>query len=52
MRNRGEDIERSFAHSYGTNAMRRTRLKHHDNISNRLLIHIGGFNFFRLRATA
>ena len=44
MRKRGELIERSFAHGYGTGAMRRTHLRHHDNIAKRLLIHIGGFN--------
>ena len=44
MRKRGELIERSFAHAYETGAMRRTHLKHHNNISKRLLIHVGGFN--------
>jgi transposase len=44
MRQRGELIERSFAHGYETGAMRRTHLKRHDNIAKRLLIHIGGFN--------
>ena len=44
MRKRGELIERSFAHGYETGAMRRTHLKHHENIKKRLLIHIGGFN--------
>jgi len=44
MRKRGELIERSFAHGYETGAMRRTHLKKHNNISKRLLIHIGGFN--------
>jgi len=41
---RGELIERSFAHSYETGAMRRTYLRHHDNIAKRLFVHIGGFN--------
>jgi len=44
MRLRGELIERTFAHNYETGAMRRTHLKHHENISKRLLIHVGGFN--------
>ena len=44
MRHRGELIERSFAHGYETGAMRRTHLKHHENIKKRLLVHIGGFN--------
>ncbi|MCC7349431.1 MAG: hypothetical protein IT446_02585, partial [Phycisphaerales bacterium] len=41
---RGELIERSFAHCYETGAMRRTHLKHHNNIAKRLLVHVGGFN--------
>jgi transposase len=41
---RGELIERSFAHNYETGAMRRTHLRHHDNIAKRLLVHVGGFN--------
>jgi transposase len=41
---RGEKVERSFAHNYETGAMRRTHLRHHDNIKKRLLIHVGGFN--------
>jgi transposase len=44
MRQRGELIERSFAHGYETGGMRRTHLRHHDNIAKRLLVHIGGFN--------
>jgi transposase len=44
MRQRGELIERSFAHNYETGAMRRTHLRRHDNIAKRLLIHVGGFN--------
>jgi transposase len=44
MRRRGELIERSFAHAYETGAMRRTHLRHHDNIAKRLLVHVGGFN--------
>jgi transposase len=44
MKMRGELIERSFAHNYETGAMRRTHLRHHNNIAKRLLIHVGGFN--------
>ena len=44
MRRRGELIERSFAHGYETGGMRRTHLRHHENISKRLLVHAGGFN--------
>jgi transposase len=44
MRKRGELIERSFAHNYQSGAMRRTHLKRHDNISKRLLVHVGAFN--------
>jgi transposase len=44
MRQRGELIERSLAHSYETGAMRRTHLRHHHNIAKRLLVHVGGFN--------
>ena len=44
MRQRGELIERSFAHLYDTGGMRRTHLRGHTNILKRLLIHAGGFN--------
>ena len=44
MRQRGEVIERSFAHCYETGAMRRTHLRHHGNILKRLLVHVCGFN--------
>jgi len=44
MRQRGERIERSFAHLYDTGGMRRTHLRGHTNILKRLLIHAGGFN--------
>lgn len=44
MRQRGERIERSFAHVYDTGGMRRTHLRGHSNILKRLLIHAGGFN--------
>lgn len=44
MRRRGEFIERSFAHAFETGGMRRTHLRHHENIAKRLLIHVAGFN--------
>src|SRR5467141_644907 len=44
MRQRGERVERSFAHVYDTGGMRRTHLRGHTNILKRLLIHAGGFN--------
>ena len=44
MRQRGERIERSFAHLYDTGGMRRTHLRGHPNILKRLLIHAGSFN--------
>ena len=44
MRQRGELIERSFAHCYETGAMRRTHLRNHPNILKRLLVHVAGFN--------
>jgi transposase len=44
MRRRGELLERSFAHTYDTGGMRRVHLRGSENISKRLLIHIGAFN--------
>ena len=44
LRKRGEFIERSFAHSYETGAMRRLHLRHRENIAKRVLIHVAGFN--------
>ena len=44
MRQRGERIERSFAHVYDTGGMRRTHLRGHTNILKRILIHVCGFN--------
>jgi transposase len=44
MRRRGELIERSFAHCYGTGGMRRVHLRGRANILKRLLVHVGGFN--------
>ena len=44
LRQRGERVERSFAHMYETGRMRRTHLRHHTNILKRLLIHASAFN--------
>jgi transposase len=44
LRQRGELLERSFAHMYETGGMRRTHLRRHDNILKRVLIHAGAFN--------
>jgi len=44
LRQRGERVERSFAHMYETGAMRRTHLRRHENIIKRLLIHASAFN--------
>ena len=44
LRQRGELVERGFAHCYDTGGMRRTHLRGHENILKRLLIHVGGFN--------
>jgi transposase len=41
---RGELIERTFAHCYETDGMRRTHLRKHDNIVKRLLVHVAGMN--------
>jgi transposase len=44
MRQRGELIERSFAHVLETGGMRRTHLRGRINILKRMLLHVGGFN--------
>jgi transposase len=44
MKQRGERIERSFAHCYETGAMRRVYLRGRDNVFKRQLIHVGAFN--------
>lgn len=44
LRQRGEKIERGFSHVYDTGGMRRTHLRHHENILKRLLIHAGAYN--------
>ena len=44
MRQRGQHVERSFAHVYDTGGLRRTHLRGHANILKRLLVHAGAFN--------
>ena len=44
LRQRGELVERSFAHAYETGNLRRTHLRGHENILKRVLIHVTGFN--------
>jgi transposase len=44
LRQRGELLERSFAHAYETGGMRRVYLRGRENILKRILIHLGGFN--------
>ena len=44
LRQRGEKVERSFAHVYETGAMRRVHLRHHPNILKRLLVQVAAFN--------
>ena len=52
MRRRGKFVERSFAHVYDTGGMRRTHLRGHANILNRLLVHAGAFTLGLLMRTA
>jgi len=44
LRQRGERVERTFAHCYDTGGMRRTHLRGHENMLKRLLIHAGASN--------
>jgi transposase len=44
MKQRGEKLERSFAHLYETGGMRRIHLRGHENILKRLVVHAGAFN--------
>jgi transposase len=44
LRQRGEKLERSFAHLYETGGLRRLHLRHHRNILKRLLVHVAAFN--------
>ena len=51
MRLRGELIERPFAHAFETGGLRRTHLRHHENIAKRLLVHVAGLNLALLMRT-
>jgi transposase len=44
LRQRGEKLERSFAHLYESGGMRRVHLRRHPNILKRLLVHAAAFN--------
>jgi transposase len=44
LRQRGEMLERSFAHMYETGGLRRVYLRRHPNILKRLLVHAAAFN--------
>ena len=44
LRQRGELLERPFAHYLEAGGMRRTHLRRHANIIKRLLVHVAGFN--------
>jgi len=44
LRQRGEKIERSFAHLYETGGLRRVHLRGQKNILKRLLVHVAAFN--------
>jgi transposase len=44
LRQRGELVERSFAHCYETGGLRRCHLRGRENIQKRQLIHVGAFN--------
>jgi transposase len=44
MSQRGELLERSFAHMYETGNMRRLHLRGRDNIAKRVVVHAAGFN--------
>jgi transposase len=44
LRRRGELLERGFAHALETGGMRRTHLRHRQNILKRTLVHVAGFN--------
>ena len=44
LRQRGEKIERSFAHLYETGGLRRIHLRGHRNILKRVLVQVAGFN--------
>ena len=44
LQQRGELLERTFAHVYDTGRMRRTHLRGHPKILKRLLLHVAAFN--------
>ena len=44
LRQRGERLERPFAHLYETGRLRRVHLRGHDNILKRVLVHAGALN--------
>ena len=44
LRQRGEKLERTFAHLYETGGLRRVHLRRHPNILKRLLVHVAAFN--------
>ena len=52
LRQRGERLERPFAHLYETGRMRRTHLRGRGNIFKRMLIHVSALNLgFLMRST-
>jgi transposase len=51
LRQRGELVERPFAHCYETGGMRRTHLRTHGRILKRLLVHVAGCNLGLLMRT-
>jgi len=51
LRQRGELLERPFAHLYETGAMRRVHLRGHHNILKRVLLHAGALNLGLLMRT-
>ena len=44
MRKRGEVVERSFAHVLDRGGMRRTWLRGRENVHERYLVHVAGYN--------
>ena len=51
MRQRGELLERPFAHMYESGGMRRVHLRGHENILKRILLHAGALNLGLLMRT-
>jgi transposase len=51
LRQRGELLERPFAHLYETGGMRRVYLRGHQNILKRVLLHVGALNLGLLMRT-